>query len=90
MRVKIYVIGIIAVVFLLGLGFQLLPLPWEGGTAGLFSALWYLCALAAGLGYWHKFDLAKEKEDRRRHLAEAVQARAEAEKRVQARRQQAY
>lgn len=90
MRSKIYVVGIIAVVCLLGLGFQVLPAPWQGGTAGLFSTIWYCCALAAGLGYWYKFDLAKAYEERRKQLAEALRARAEARNLTAVRRQRAY
>lgn len=80
MRSKIYVIGIIAVVLLLALGFQLLPSPWQGGAAGWFSALWYICALAAGLGYWYKLDLAKAREMRQSQLAEARRQKTSAEK----------
>ncbi|MGI6365090.1 MAG: hypothetical protein ACOX2G_05055 [Bacillota bacterium] len=76
MRSKIYIAGIIGVVVLLALGFQILPSPWQGGTAGWFSALWYLVALAAGLGYWHKFDQAKAKEEREKALERARKARA--------------
>lgn len=77
MRSKIYVVGIAGVVLLLALGFQILPSPWQGGAAGWFSALWYGVALAAGLGYWRKFDLAKAKEERKKALERASQARSQ-------------
>ena len=63
MRSGIYLAGIISVVLLLALAFQLLPPPWEGGVTGWFCALWYICALSAGLGYWYKYDKAKAKEE---------------------------
>lgn len=75
MRSKIYVVGIVGVVVLMGLGFQILPLPWQGGVAGWFSALWYAVALAAGLGYWYKFDLAKAREERKKALERASRSR---------------
>jgi len=78
MRSKIYVVGVVMVILLLALGFRLLPAPWQGGVAGWFSALWYLCTLAAGLGYWYKFDLAKSREQRQMQLAQARLARTEA------------
>src|SRR5690554_1195933 len=71
MRSGIYLAGVISVVILLALAFQLLPPPWEGGVTGWFCALWYLCALSAGLGYWYKYDKAKAKEERLRRLREA-------------------
>lgn len=75
MRSKVYVVGIVGVVVLLGLGFQILPSPWQGGVAGWFSALWYAVALAAGLGYWYKFDLAKDQEERKKALTRASRTR---------------
>ncbi|HOB34885.1 MAG: hypothetical protein GX090_00505 [Firmicutes bacterium] len=76
MRSKIYAAGIAGVVVLLALGFQLLPSPWQGGAAGWFSALWYLAALAAGLGYWYKYDAARSREKLARSLKEARRAAA--------------
>jgi len=89
MRSKIYVAGLIMVVLLLALGFQILPTPWQGGVAGWFSALWYLCALAAGLGYWHKLDLAKDREQRQKMLERARQSREKSKPNVRGRRQRA-
>lgn len=74
MRTKMYIIGIVSVVALLALGFRVLPAPWQGGVAGWFSALWYLGALAAGLGYWYKLDLAQASAKRKKLLAKARQA----------------
>ena len=69
MRPGIYMTGVISVALLLVLGLQLLPPPWQGGIAGWFGTLWYLGALVAGLGYWHKYDKAKAREARQRKLA---------------------
>lgn len=90
MRSGIYLAGIISVALLLALAFQLLPLPWEGGVAGWFGAIWYLCALAAGLGYWYKFDSARDKEERQRKLERARQERLEAKKTGVGWRQRSY
>jgi hypothetical protein len=90
MRSKIYVVGLALTVLLLALGFRILPAPWQGGTVGWFSALWYLSTLAAGLGYWYKFDLAKGQEERRRQLAQARRARAAQENHAESKRQRAH
>lgn len=90
MRSGIYLAGIISVVLLLALAFQLLPPPWEGGVAGWFCAIWYLCALAAGLGYWYKFDLARAREERQRKLEQARQERLAAKKTGVGKRQRSY
>jgi len=90
MRSKVYVIGIIGVVLLLALGFQILPSPWQGGASGWFSALWYLIALAAGLGYWYKFDLAKAREEKQRMLAKARKKLRTPTEKTRVRRQRAY
>lgn len=89
MRSGIYLVGIISVVLLLALAFQLLPPPWEGGVAGWFCAIWYICALGAGLGYWYKYDKAKAKEARLRRLKEARQHQGLKQTGV-SRRQQSY
>lgn len=80
MRSKVYVIGIIAVVILLALGFQVLPSPFQGGGAGLFSIIWYICVLAAGLGYWYKLDQAKARKDRQSQLEQVRRSRNSPEK----------
>lgn len=90
MRSKIYIIGIIGVVLLLALAFQILPSPWQGGVAGWFSALWYFVALAAGLGYWHKFDLAKVQEERKKVLEQARLRAQNLGKKKQETRDRAY
>ena len=89
MRSKIYVIGLVAVVLMLALGFRILPLPWSGGVTGWFSALWYLCCLTAGLGYWYKLDRAKASEQRQQFLAKARKSRGQ-QKQVRGRRQRAF
>ena len=90
MRTGIYLVGIVSVTLLLALGFQLLPPPWQGGAAGWFSALWYLCALAAGLGYWYKYDKAKDREARQRKLEQARRQRLESMATERGRRQQSH
>lgn len=90
MRSGIYLVGIVSVVMLLALAFQLLPPPWQGGVAGWFGGIWYLCALAAGLGYWYKYDRAKDREMRQRRLDQARQVRLEVRKAGAGSRQQSY
>lgn len=89
MRPGIYMTGVISVALLLALGLQLLPPPWQGGIAGWFGALWFLGALAAGLGYWRKYDKAKARQVRQRKLAEARE-RQTAKRTELGRRQRSY
>lgn len=88
MRSGVYLAGIIAVVAMLALAFQLLPPPWQGGVAGWFGALWYLSALAAGLGYWYKYDRARDREARQRQLKQARQEQLETRISIGARQRQ--
>jgi len=90
MRSGIYLVGIVSVILMLALAFQLLPPPWQGGVAGWFCAIWYLCALAAGLGYWYKYDRARDREARQRKLEQARQERGTAQKSSVGRRQRSY
>lgn len=90
MRSGIYLVGIVSVVLLLALAFQLLPAPWQGGVTGWFCAIWYLCALAAGLGYWYKYDRVRERERRQRQLELARQQRQAAGKTGLGQRQRSY
>ena len=90
MRSGIYLVGIVSVILMLALAFQLLPPPWEGGVAGWFCAIWYLCTLAAGLGYWYKYDKARDREARQRKLELARLERGIAQKTGVGRRQRSY
>ncbi|MTI96098.1 MAG: hypothetical protein FH749_11555 [Firmicutes bacterium] len=55
----IYGLGIAIVILMTAVALYILPSPFAGGVRGWFSLLWYLCALAAALGYWHKLDKAQ-------------------------------
>lgn len=66
-----YRLGMAAVVLMTAVALKVLPPPWEGGVIGLFSCLWFACALFVALGYWYKLDQLRDRARQQQLLEQA-------------------